>query len=54
MKNPEKRKYLFAMLAGFGAISMSVILFFLLDRISVISQAFSVISEILAPGVQLV
>ena len=37
------------MLAGFGAISMSVILFFLLDRISVISQAFSVISEILAP-----
>ena len=49
MKNPEKRKYLHAMLAGFGAISLSVILFFLLDRISVISQAFSAVSEILAP-----
>ena len=49
MKNPEKSKYLYGMLAGFGAISLSVILFLLLDRIDSVSQAFSVISDILAP-----
>lgn len=49
MKNPEKRKYWYGMLAGFGAISLSVILFLLLDRIGSVAQAFSVLSDILAP-----
>ena len=30
MKNPEKKPYIYGMLAGFGAISLSVLFFFFL------------------------
>ncbi len=49
MKNPEKGKYLYGMLAGFGAISLSVIFFFLLYRLSSISSALDTVMDILMP-----
>ena len=32
MLDPRKRRYLYFMLAGFGAISLSVLLFFFLQK----------------------
>ena len=49
MKNPEKGKYLFGMLAGFGAISMSVIFFFILYRMPAIGAAVDTVADILMP-----
>ena len=49
MKNPEKGKYLFGMLAGFGAISMSVIFFFILYRMPAIGAAVDTVTDILMP-----
>ncbi len=49
MKNPEKGKYLFGMLAGFGAISLSVIFFFILYRMPAIGAAVDTVTEILMP-----
>ena len=49
MKNPEKGKYLFGMLAGFGAISMSVIFFFILYRMPAIGAAVDRVTDILMP-----
>ncbi len=49
MKNPERGKYLFGMLAGFGAISMSVIFFFILYRMPAIGTALDSVMDILAP-----
>ena len=49
MKNPEKGKYLFGMLAGFGAISMSVIFFFILYRLPAIGEGLDKLGEILMP-----
>ena len=49
MKNPEKRQYLYWMLAGFGAISMSVIFFFLLYRLQSVEEILERILNILRP-----
>ncbi len=51
VKNPEKGKYLFGMLAGFGAISLSVIFFFILYRMPAIGSALDSVMGILAPFV---
>lgn len=47
--NEQKRKYLNIMLAGFGAISLSVVFFFLLFRMQNIKELLDWIIEILAP-----
>ena len=47
----QKRKYLSLMLAGFGAISLSVLFFFLLYRMENIREMLDWIMEILAPFV---
>lgn len=49
MIDPKKKRYAYAMLAGFGAISFSIILFFLLNNFSSIGVAFNRLSDILAP-----
>ena len=49
MKDPLRRRYLYIMFAGFGAISLSVILFFVLFRLQGIGNALSSLSAILAP-----
>lgn len=49
MVDPRKKRYLYAMLSGFGAISMSVILFFILYRLQGIGQALNRVGTILAP-----
>ena len=51
MKDPQKSRYLNWILAGFGAISLSVVFFFVLYRLQGIGQAVDVILEILAPFV---
>lgn len=47
----QKRKYLNLMLAGFGAISLSVLFFFLLYRLENIREMLDWVMEILAPFV---
>ena len=49
MKNPEKKPYLYWMLVGFGAISLSVIFFFLVYRLRSVEEILSRIVEILRP-----
>lgn len=49
MEDPKKKRYLYLMLSGFGAISLSVILFFLLYRLQGIGAWLKNISGILAP-----
>jgi len=49
--DPKKKRYLYTMLSGFGAISLSVILFFVLYRFRGIGDAFKKLSDILAPFV---
>ena len=49
MKNPEKKPYLYWMLVGFGAISLSVIFFFLLYRLQSVEEILTRIVEILRP-----
>ena len=49
MKNPEKGKYLFGMLAGFGAISLSVLFFFILYRMPAIAETLNKLKDILMP-----
>ncbi len=49
MLDPRKRRYLYFMLSGFGAISLSVLLFLALDRMETIAGAFSKLKDILAP-----
>ena len=51
MKNPEGKKYVFWMLAGFGAISLSVIFFFLLYRLQSVGEILKKIADILMPFV---
>ena len=47
--DPKKKRYLYSMLSGFGAISLSLILFFVLYRIRGIEDALQKLSDILAP-----
>ena len=49
MLDPKKKRYLYSMLSGFGAISLSLILFFVLYRFKGIGTALHRLSEILAP-----
>ena len=51
MLDPKKKRYLYTMLSGFGAISLSVILFFVLYRFRGIGDAFKKLGDILAPFV---
>ena len=51
MKNLKKSPYLQGMLAGFGAISLSVVFFFILFRIRGISEVVSNVMGILSPFV---
>lgn len=49
MEDPKKKRYLYLMLSGFGSISLSVVLFFLLYRLQGIGVWLKNISGILAP-----
>lgn len=49
MSDPKKRRYLYLMLAGFGAISLSILLFFVLDRMRGIGQVLNSFKQILSP-----
>ncbi len=51
MKKPQQKTYLYAMLAGFGAISLSVLLFFFIYRLQGIGEAVDKIIRILMPFV---
>lgn len=51
MIDPRKKRYLYMMLSGFGAISLSLILFLVLDRIDTIGGILKKLSDILAPFV---
>ena len=51
MIDPRKKRYLYMMLSGFGAISLSIILFLILDRMQSIGAALSSLTDILAPFV---
>ena len=49
MKNPERKPYLWGMIAGFGAISLSVLLFFLLYRMQGVEEVLGTVADILMP-----
>lgn len=49
MLDPKKSRYLYLMLAGFGAIAMSLILFFALFRLRGIGDAIHTLGGIMAP-----
>ena len=51
MVNPRMKRYLYIMLAGFGAIGLSLLLFMLLDRADTVGTALKKVSDILAPFV---
>ena len=51
MKNPEKRNYLAWMLVGSGAISLSVVFFFLIYRLQGVRELLAQIVNILMPFV---
>ena len=51
MKKPQNRPYILGMLAGFGAISLSVIFFFILYRAQALGDVVDQIMEILMPFV---
>ena len=49
MKHPERKPYVYGMLAGFGAISLSVVFFFVLYRMQGIGEALATVTDILMP-----
>ena len=49
MKDPRRERYLYGMIAGFGAISLSILFFFLLFRLQGIGKVLGELSGILAP-----
>lgn len=49
MHDPKKKRYVYLMLAGFGAISLSILLFFALYRLQGIGQLLETIAQILSP-----
>lgn len=49
MVEPRKKRYFYMMMAGFGAISMSIILFFILFKMQGIGEALDNLSQILSP-----
>ena len=51
MVDPKKRRYLYMSMAVFAAISLSLVLFFILFRLQGIGDALGTLSDILAPFV---
>lgn len=51
MVDPKKKRYFYAMMAGFGAIALSIFLFFLIYRLNAIGLALDKIGDVLAPFV---
>lgn len=51
MLDPKKKRYLYIMFSGFGAISLSVLLFFFIYRLQGIGDALDRLGQILAPFV---
>ena len=51
MVDPKKKRYLYLTLSLFGAVSMSLILFFVLYRVQGVGAALRKVSDILAPFV---
>ena len=49
MKDPIKRRYIYMMLSIFGAISLSILVFFLLYRFQCVGDVFNSMKNILAP-----
>ena len=49
MIDPRKKRYFYGMMAGFGAISLSILLFFLLYRLQGVGKLLGELSAILAP-----
>ena len=49
MKDPYKRRYFYLMISIFGAISLSILVFFLVYRFRGIGEVFQKLSKILAP-----
>ena len=49
MNDPKKKRYLYLMLSGFGAISLSILLFFALYRLRGIGELFQTVTGILLP-----
>lgn len=49
MKNSERKPYLWGMIAGFGAISLSVLFFFLLYRMQGVEEVLGTVADILMP-----
>ena len=48
-KKPHIKPYLYGMLAGFGAIALSIIFFFLIYRFDGFGSAISTLTGILMP-----
>ena len=51
MKRPQYKPYIYGMLAGFGAISLSVLFFFVLYRIQTLGEVVDKVVKILMPFV---
>ena len=51
MNNPQNKRYIYSMLSGFGAISLSVLFFFALYRIQALGDVVDKIVKILMPFV---
>ena len=49
MRDPAKKRYLYLMLSIFGAISLSILVFFLLYRFQGVGDVFHKLKDILAP-----
>ena len=49
MNHPQRKRYLYSMLAGFGAISLSILFFFALYRFQGLGDAVDAIVDILNP-----
>jgi len=49
MKDPYKRRYFYLMMSIFGAISLSILVFFLLYRFQGVGDVFHKLNDILAP-----
>jgi predicted PurR-regulated permease PerM len=49
MRDPDKKKYFYLMMSIFGGISLSILVFFLLDRFQGVGHVFHELKDILAP-----
>ncbi len=49
MNQPQRKRYVYSMLSGFGAISLSIVFFFALYRIQGLGDALTKVVEILNP-----